>query len=462
MIAENSDVVNTKLFSLIFMRSLNVIIELAAILCLCVTQVVFAQQIEEVQELQCRLEHCWSQAFPQIQQLIEQGVTAVETYRQGYVTEMQRTGRINPGEADRDQVILEYRLEILRRYLTECETLRDGPQRARHLIIIGHAFTADGANERLAGLSVYHDRLNEVCGPEHPTRAYARCRRSIVILEDTNKQDLAAFLALLGRSSIRSLTYTGHGIESALVLGPKDLLLPVNWSENLTISRSEWRRRNLGMFYSRDAVALAPLLQRVMAPRAPVTLYACNTGQEFAPVLRHILNRSTVVACLVPMHYEYLDSEGQWQTDWNNPVPAGAARTRIVPDVPDMFRPVEAALPLDEATPSAPQGEPQDQATRDILLRLAIGATREATLGQPDRQSVLVFSDAELSELRAITSNVVQGRHIAPDYALNDMNRDFERALLAPNLTDQRRAVITRLQQKVHECINEAVRLYYR
>ncbi len=408
----------------------------------------------------CELEHCWDEVFPQIRRLVVGGTAAVRQYQRGFHAKNDRIDRLNPGEEGREQQILEHRLALIQQYLEECKILRDGPRQPRHLIIIGHALEDDGLNQRLAGLTVYQDRLEEVCGPAAVTPAYERCRRSIVIFEDINKQDLSNFLRLLGSNSVRSLTYTGHGIESALVLGPKDLLLPVTWSADLRVSRGQWRRINVGMLYSRDVVLMAPLIQRVMAPSAPVALYACDTGVEFAPVVQSVLRRSTVQACLVPMHYEYLGADGEWHTDWNNPVPADAARTRLVPDAEGMFIDVEPARPGRNAEPPSPVGEPRDRATRDIVLRLAIGSAREGAVD--DGRRILHFADSEIMELRSLAAVAVRGRSIDPSYDFSALDRSFDHALQAPGIPAARTERLRRLREKLRDCIDEAVRLYYR
>jgi hypothetical protein len=440
-----------------------------------------------VQKSQCTLENCWRLMFPQVKVTIEQGSQILRKHVDSFNQDIAHAELLDQTEPDREEKILRYKLAVIKRYLEECDDLQRGPDEPRHLIIVGHVFDFDGQNTRLAAMTYYGELLVKLCGPppagDKADERYERCKRQIVIREDQNKDDLFAYLGMLGTGSVESITYFGHGIANGNVLGPKNLLLPVDWNPSLAINESTWRKINQGMLYSSDLTEFAPTLTRVVAHGAPIKIFACNTAKNLAPSLKRILGDSVIEACLVGMHFQYMDKAGIWHTDWVNPVPLDAAKTRLVPDQPGAFKEIEA--PTLKSTIASLKSEaqnevqrspasqpdvissanvaggytPADRAARDVVLRLALGAANEAVVDSGRR--LVLFTDVERVLLKDLTKDFVHNRHIDPAFNYGEMEQLFSRVIgiaANPDTAD----AYKRIHAKLNDCVTESIKLYYR
>lgn len=424
-----------------------------------------AGPLEDVRQAECRLGNCWQDLFPKIQQTVVGSVNAIEAYQSGLKAKMERAALLDSRDGDGEQRLLQYKLAILRHYLEECEELRRDPSASRHLLIVGHHFEKDGENFRLAAMTRYQELLEKTCGTDTASPEFQRCRQSIVVISDTNKRDLLEYLSLLGPGAIRSLDYVGHGIATGLVLGPKDLLLPITWQPELKLTEAEWRKRNLGMLYSSDLDGtLAATLSRVVARGAPLTFFACDTGRDFAPAMKALLPSSEVRAATVGMHFEYLgtNSDGHWTTDWDHPVPRNALQTRLVPNSSGTFgavAPKPSAAAQEPSHARANPRPPRDAAARDVVLRLALNSAFEAVVDHGKR--LIVFSDAERDRVRELVGNRVRDHALTDDLFGYDSINNLLQEAREKSANEPVRELDRRLLDKINDSIAEAVSLYY-
>ncbi len=409
----------------------------------------------------CDLTNCWKQVFPRITSTVSDAAQALDAYQTQFSEKMSEVEWISTGTGDTksdETKSLALQLTTLDQYLGECQDLMDGPAKHRHLILIGHTLDRDGGIFELAAQTQYQEILRKTCGSENESAGYAACKRGIVIKHGMDKNDFLEYIRFLAPGSVKSITYIGHGIPNGLVMGKKDLLLPVNWSPDLKIDQSQWQRLNQGMLYSSDLTdsRMGKEFARVMAPGADIKFYACDTGREFAPTVKRVASQASVEASTIPMHFVYQKPDGNWSVGLKTRIPSDATQVKLVPDQGTKYfgavKMLHATAPLNSEffakAPLSPK-ETRDQATHDIILKLALGSSDHALVDHGGE--FLVFSPQDRKTLRGLLGSRLQHNQLV------GINYQTFESLLDRNPTPESRL----LKRKIQDCIRESVRLYY-
>ena len=419
----------------------------------------------------CNLQDCWKNTFPKIATALQGAMNAIQAYKSGLRQELATADKYDVSEPDYEQKKLELKLQILKNYQDDCDSLRDGPMFPRQLVIAGHDL--EGKNNVYVAMTVYNDVVKKTCGDASDSPDYEKCKRGVVLISDRQKWSLYNYLRLLGPGSVRSVTYAGHGAPVSLFLGPKNLLLPKDWDSRLKIGRDQWLHDNDGILYAQDLESgIGRELARVVKPGSDLSIYACNSGQLIAPKLKEVLKANLVEACLRPMHFEYSknssadpNNPNDWTTDWDNPIPADAKKSRMVADEPGSWGAVTVPKggvqvpPVGAAIDDA-QFSKEDRAARIILFRVAKNSSDRATVDSGKR--LVVFDDADRQLLGQIfKSNIGHGDLENADQLGHEAILDAMDSAASASTDPASRDRIERLRRKLDDCVDEAVRRYY-
>jgi hypothetical protein len=362
-------------------------------------------------------------------------------------------------DVDRDDLVAQ--LITIKGQMGRCEDESKGPDFERDLIILGHEFNGDGDNFRNALKTKYAELVGKRCGsiPQSDAAAYAECKSHIVVLSEPNKDELMRYIRWVKPGTGNSLTYIGHGIEDAIVIGKKDPVLPREWDPSLKISYEEWTKLNQGMLYTRDLDSVVSDLARFLKPGAPINLLACNTGQRFAPHLQAGVADAAVSASVTGMHFEYRLSNGQQvPVDHFHSPPEGAKVIMVGRGKNDYGRveadPTAGGPAL--APPAKPSSlNPADRIAQDVLLRIAVNSGDKGVVEgrmvtfTPSEQDTVLGVLNQGSVPRISHRDYVHGQEITRESA----NSIFENAIRAarPDEKPRLQSIWTRLQSMMQE-----------
>lgn len=436
---------------------------------------------QDSSESQCRLDlqACWQEVFPQVAALSQDAERILLAYEKQLALDEARlkTSFTEIENKDtREALILSESLSLLKRSLAECEMLRAGwSTRDLDVIVVGQHFSKDGKNFALAAETSRRLRVEAKCkGLEEGTSAYLRCKESVVVLQTPSKEDLLRWFSLLPEDSIKTFTYFGHGLENGLLMGPKTMLLPSSWHSDMKITPEEWREKMEYTLYADNLYppsdvepnSLVEAWKRAMVKGAPMTLYACKTGNEFGPMLQSTLKseRCVVNCCTGGMNFEYWTDEKGWVSPGNSPVPENVRTVQMVPSSwIYYFGPVRnyVRVPVKERTRPEMKGDSKlakplsrdqpaeypklEQSRRDIVLRLIYRSGDRAWI--ESKNQMVIFTPEESKILERLFSDFLGDESWKDTFTMD--------------VYDQLRRENIKLFDKVEALVAESLRLYY-
>ncbi len=229
---------------------------------------------------------------------------------------------------------LTYLSWVLTRKLSECHDLSEGPDKPRYIYLVGQQAKSDGKSFELVAATLAQHMLDKNC-----TETPEVCKSQVVIKQQIQKVDLISYLQLLAPQSVKYFSYIGHGWSYGILIGFKDMLVASDWSPNSKITNLQWQKERNGALYSDDMNYFGPILSRVLDPNAEVEIYACNTGDFLAPMLKAELADSVRVrASFSGMNFKRLQNI----PDWSFSLPSGekfnGIPTSMIPDLRNAFK----------------------------------------------------------------------------------------------------------------------------
>jgi len=259
------------------------------------------------------LGNCWAGLFSEIRQLAGDSFDIAEQAIANYEASARKS--LAADFADRPDELKKplYQLAAYRACLNECEALkevaRDGG--TVDLLVRGRQFDANANLFEQAAQGYYELQVKNRCAGIRDPKAYDRCAKRVIILNEPGRERFFAFLAMLPPESVSSFTYVGHGLKDQIVFGPRTILRPKD--PDVTMTRAEWTGADDGALYSEDLTEdsrFTRALRRTFRDNATATFYACNTGQQFARNFAYAAGIPKAEASLTGMNFHVKRADG--------------------------------------------------------------------------------------------------------------------------------------------------------